>query len=108
MSKVENLFNALRKDEESVFYAADQITRNLINRAKKSYYPKDNVFVNIYNKNKNLKQEVSSSNLSLTTPFIPQKANVDRSTLYSFKGPFETLQADIADIQFLAKSAVDP
>ena len=108
MSKVENLFNALRKDEESVFYAADQITRNLINRAKKSYYPKDNVFVNIYNENKNLKQEVSSSNLFLTTPFIPQKANVDRSTLYSFKGPFEALQADIADIRFLAKSAVDP
>ena len=109
MSKVENLFNALREDEESVFYTADQITKNLINRAKKSHYPKDNVFVNIYNEDKNLKQEVvSSSYLPLTTPFILRKGNVDRSTLYSFKGPFEALQADIADIWFLAKSAVSP
>ena len=109
MSKVENLFNALREDEESVFYAADQITKNLINRAKKSHYPRDNVFVNIYNEDKNLKQEVvSSSCLPLTTPFILRKGNVDRSTLYSFKGPFEALQADIADIRFLAKPAVNP
>ena len=109
MSKVKNLFNVLREDEESVFYAAGQITRNLINKAKKLYYPKGNVFVNIYNENKNLKNEVSSnSSLPLTTPFIPQKGNVDRSTLYSFKGPFEALQAGIADIRFLVKSAVDP
>ena len=46
MSKVENLFNAPRENEESIFYAADQITKNLINNAKKSHYPKDNVFVN--------------------------------------------------------------
>ena len=28
--------------------------------------------------------------------------------LYSFKGPFEALQADIADIRFLGKLTVDP
>ena len=33
---------------------------------------------------------------------------MDRSTLYSFKGPFELFHGDIADIRFLAKSAVDP
>ena len=44
----------------------------------------------------------------LTTPFVPQRKDVDRSTLHSFKGPFEALQADIADVRFLAKSAVDP
>ena len=32
----------------------------------------------------------------------------DRSTLYSFNGPFEALQADIADTRFLGKSAADP
>ena len=33
---------------------------------------------------------------------------MNRSTLYSFKGPFEVLQADIADNRFLGKLAVDP
>ena len=28
--------------------------------------------------------------------------------MYSFSGPFEMLQADIADIRFLGKSAADP
>ena len=39
-----------------------------------------------------------ASSLPLTTPFVEQKNAVDRSTLYSFKAPFEVLQADIADI----------
>ena len=33
---------------------------------------------------------------------------MDHSTLYSIGKPFELLHADIADLRFLAKSAVDP
>ena len=44
----------------------------------------------------------------LTTQFIEKRSDIDRSTLYSFDGPFQLLQADIAYISFLAKSAVDP
>ena len=42
------------------------------------------------------------------TSFVEQRKNFDRSTLYSFKGPFELLHADTIDIRFLSKSAVDP
>ena len=110
MGKIENLFNALREDEGSVFYAADQPTRNLLSKARKSHYAKDKAFVNIYNENKQQESYSSctSSSIPLTTPFIPQKSSVNCSTLYSFKGPFEALQADIADTRFLAKSAVNP
>ena len=42
-------------------------------------------------------------------PFEEQRKSTDRSsTLDSFKNPFELLHADIIDIRFLAKSAVDP
>ena len=102
-----NLFNALREDENSVFYVTDQITESLINKAKKSPYAKDKVFVNIYNELEN-KNFISSESLPLTTLFISQRKDVDKSTLYSFKSPFEVLQADIADIRFLGKSAVNP
>ena len=41
-------------------------------------------------------------------PFVEKRNNIDRSTLYSFSGPFELLHVDIADISFFAKSAADP
>ena len=40
--------------------------------------------------------------------FVEQRKNIDISILYSFKGLLELLQADIAGIRFLEKSAVDP
>ena len=39
---------------------------------------------------------------------MSKKSNIDQSTLYSISKPFELLHADIADLRFLAKSAVDP
>ena len=66
--------------------------------------------VNIYNEissERGKKPVVLNGNLPLNTPFI-EKRDVDRSTLYNFSGPFEALQADIADIRFLGRSAADP
>ena len=43
------------------------------------------------------------------TPFVEQKKDIDRpSTPYSIKAPFKLVHADIADIQFFSKSAVEP
>ena len=39
---------------------------------------------------------------------MKKKADIDRSTLYTISKPFEKVHADIADLRFLAKSAVDP
>ena len=44
----------------------------------------------------------------LDKPFVNKRSNIDRSTLYSIRKPFELLHADIADLRFLAKLAVDP
>ena len=41
------------------------------------------------------------------TPFVEQNKDNDRLTLYSFKGPFELLHADITYKDFLANLAVD-
>ena len=65
------------------------------------------VFVNLYNEleDKNFYQ---NNNLPLVTPFVIKRSNIDHATLYSIGKPFELLHADIADLRFLAKSAVDP
>ena len=76
-----------------------------------SLYPKDKVFVKIYNEIDNSsskKTNIINAKLLLNTSFIEKREDVDRSTLYSFSGPFEALQADIADIRLLGKLAADP
>ena len=60
------------------------------------------------NKNKLYTDENDDIIVPSYTPFVEQKKNIDRSTLYRFKSPFELLHADIAYINFLAKSAVHP
>ena len=46
--------------------------------------------------------------LSLVTLFIDKRSNIDHSNLDSIHRPFQLLHANITDLRFLAKSAVDP
>ena len=82
------------------FYATDRVTKDLVKKASTSLYPKDKVFVKIYNEvdNNDNKTNVINEKPPLNTPFVEKREDVDRSTLYSFSGPFQVLQADIADI----------
>ena len=106
--RIQNLFRNLQKDSKSVFYSISNLSRALLNKAKKSRYGKDIVFVNLYNQleDKNFYQK--NNNLPLVTLFVNKRSNIDHSTLYSISKPFELLHADIADLRFLAKSAFHP
>ena len=42
--KAKNLYKALQRDNESVFYASEKINNILIKIAKKTSYPKDKIF----------------------------------------------------------------
>ena len=106
--KAKNLYRALINDQRSIFYAADCITKDLIKKARISLYPKDKVSVKIYNEIDNKKTNIINEKPPLNTPFVEKREDVDRSTLYSFSGTFEALQADIADIRFLVKLAASP
>ena len=104
--KARNFYNSLTNDQKSIFYATDRITNDVIKKAKRSLYPKDKVFVKIFSEVKNIKN--INEKTPLNTTFVEKKQDVERSTLCSFDGPFEALQADIADIRFLGKSTADP
>ena len=107
--RIKDLYNTLTNDANSIFYATSQITKNLIRKAKNSIYEKDKVFFNMYNNlDKENKKIISLlEKPPLTMKFIEKKSDIDCSTLYSFDGPFQLLQADIAYISFLAISAVE-
>ena len=68
-------------------------------------YDKDKVFVNLYEKLED-KNFHNKETVPLVTPFVKKKSNINQSTLCSISKPFKL--ADIADLRFLAKSAVDP
>ena len=103
--KATNLYNALVYDQKGIFYATDGVTKTLIKKAKNLLHKKDILFVNIYNGLENKK--FLPEKLPLNSPFVENKENIIHTTLYSFHRPFEALQADIAYISFLARSAVD-
>ena len=106
--RTKNLYNALKTDEQSVFFASDKINNTLIKKAKKPRYEKDKVFVTFYNKLGNVNIQADEEVIPTYVPFVEKRSDIDRSTLYSFNRPFELLHADIADIRFFAKSAANP
>ena len=109
--QLKNLFGKLTKDSKRLFYLVEKINRNLLNKARKSVYEKDKVFYKLYNEieNRDTIFDEEDEKVSFHVPFIEQKKNIDRSsTLYSIKAPFELFHADIANIKFLSKYAVDP
>ena len=106
--RIQNLFNALQNDSKSVFYASPTITKKLLKKLDKSPYQKDRVFNEIYQKLDDKDFAKTVDKIPLRTPFVEKKGDIDRSTLYSVGKPLKKIHADIADLRFFAKSAVDP
>ena len=109
--QLKNLYNKLLKNENSVLFAADKINQRLLNRLKKSSYEKDQVFYKLFKKLEQNKEENEKEHgeIPFYTPFVEQRKDIDRSSaLYTINGPLQFFHADLAFLQFFAKSAVDP
>ena len=107
--QLKNLYRKLIENENSVLFAIDQINTRLLNRLKKSSYDKDQVFYKLFKKLENEEKDIIESQIPFYTPFIEQRKDIDRSSaLYSINGPLQFFHADLAYLQFFAKSAVDP
>ena len=65
-------------------------------------------FIILYNSIGDVNITKEEEIISTFVPFIEQKKDIDRSTLYSFNSPFQLLHTDIADIRFFSESAADP
>ena len=76
-----------------------------------SSYKKDKVFYKIYIRLED--QEIiyddneEKERIPFYTPFVEQKQDIDRSSLYSINGPMQFFHAYVADIRFFSKSAID-
>ena len=110
--QLKNLYKKLLENENSVLFAIDKINVRLLNRLKKSSYDKDQVFYRLFKKLENKEEEEEKKEeiqVPFYTPFVEQRKDIDRSSaLYSINGPLQFFHADLAYLQFFAKSAVDP
>ena len=107
--QLKNLYRKLIENENSILFAIDQINARLLNRLKKSSYDKDQVFYKLFKKLENEEKDIIEPQIPFYTPFIEQRKDIDRSSaLYTVNGPLQFFHADLAYLQFFAKSAVDP
>ena len=109
--QLRNLYKKLIDNENSVLFAADQLNVRLLNKIKKSSYDKDQVFYKLFKKLESEEEDVikKESKVPFYTPFVEQRKDIDRfSALYTVNGPLQFFHADLAYLQFFAKSAVDP
>ena len=47
-NRIQNLFRNLQEDPKGIFYAKKNLSRAILNKARKSAYDKNKVFVNLY------------------------------------------------------------
>ena len=107
--QLKNLYRKLVNNENSVLYAVDRINTRLLNKVRKSSYEKDKVFYKLFKKLENEDVIEENSKIPFYTPFVEQKKDIDRSSaLYTVNAPLQFFHADLAYLQFFAKSAVDP
>ena len=108
--QLKNLYKKLLENEKSVLFAVDKLNERLINRLKKSSYDKDQVFYKLFKQLENSENtEEEKEEIPFYTPFLEQRKDIDRSSaLFSINGPLQFFHADLAYLQFFAKSAVDP
>ena len=108
--QLKNLFKKLAYNENSVLFAAEQLTIRVLDKVKKSSYDKDRVFYKLFKKLETKEEDnVIEPKVPFYTPFVEQRKDIDRSlALYTVNGPLQFFHADLAYLQFFAKSAVDP
>ena len=106
LQKVRTLFNKLKTDPVSVLFSEKLLDKRLLKKLKKSKYAKDTELLKLINLADS--KDFFDDNKVPTRTYYVEKREIDRSTLYSFDGPFQMLHADVGNLEFLDKSATFP
>ena len=68
--RTKNLYNVLKKDEESVLFASERLSKQLIKKIKRSKYDKDIIFLKLYNQVDNVNLDEKEYIVPIFTPFV--------------------------------------
>ena len=101
LKKDRTLFNSLKTDPISVLFAEELLDNWLLNKLKKSRYESDKQLFKLVNLADN-KDFLSSKDIFTRVDYV-EKRETDRSSLYSFNGPFQLLHVDVGNLEILGK-----
>ena len=101
LKKDRTLFNSLKTDPVSVLFAEELLDNWLLNKLKKSRYESDKQLFKLVNLADN-KDFLSSKDIFTRVDYV-EKREMDRSSLYSFNGPFQLLHVDVGNLEILGK-----
>ena len=106
LKEARTLFNSLKIDHSSVLFSEERIDNRVLKKLRKSKYLKDAQLLQLINLADN--KDFLGDDKAPTRIDYVEKREIDRSTLYSFDGPFQLLHADIGNLEFLGKNATFP
>ena len=101
LKEVKTIFNSLKIDPSSVLFSEERVDNRLLKKLKKSKYLKDAQLLQLMNLADN-KDFLNDDKISTRTD------EINKSTLYSFDGPFQLLHADVGNLEFFGKNATFP
>ena len=101
LKKARTLFNSLKTDPLSVLFAEELLDKRLLNKLEKSRYESDKELFKLVNLADN-KDFLSSKDIFTRVDYV-EKRETDRSSLYSFNGPFQLLHVDVGNLEILGK-----
>ena len=105
LQNAKNIFNNLKTNQNSVLFSEEKIDSRLLKKLKKSKYAKDSLLLNLIGL---VEQKIDDEEKVPTRVDYVEKREIDRSTLYSFHGPFQLIHADMQNLEFLGKTATTP
>ena len=107
LQEAKNIFEKLKTDLKSILFSIDKINVKLLKKLKRSPYIKDKQLLKLIDFLENNIEEINDNKVPIRVDYV-EKREIDRSTLYSFDGPFQLLHADVANLEFLGKSTSVP
>ena len=110
LEETKNVFKNLKTDPKSVQFSEEKINKGLFKKLKKSTYVKDKLFLKLINLIENgidLVNETKDDNIPTRLDYV-EKRETDSSIPCSFDGPFQLIHANVANLEFLGKSATIP
>ena len=107
LQETKDIFEKLKTDPKCILFSMDKINIKLLKKLKKLPQIKDKQSLKLIDLLENNVEEINDSKVPTRVDY-EEKREFDRSTLYDFDGSFQLLHADVANLEFLAKSAGVP
>ena len=76
LKRTRNLYKALQKDEQSIFFANEKLTKQIIKKANRSTYEKDKVFLTLYKNVGDVNIQAEEVIILSHVPFVEKKTDV--------------------------------